>query len=249
MKKLIWTIIYTLSFLLIPGYFNATLQARTELGSFANVLMVVPAVVAFTVSYAVALRNRELEETLDSLASANRQLERAYEMLREKSEMDAMTGMFNREKFFAALEKMRRKTDVGTLLIIDADHFKSINDNYGHLTGDEALVLIADAIRDSVREFDILGRIGGEEFGVFLASACEREAPVVAERIRSAVEAIAFEPRSGVRHKLTISVGGTVVSDHESISEMMRSADGQLYIAKNGGRNRVSIETRVPLAA
>ncbi len=248
-KKLFWTIVYTLSFLLVPSYFRFSLQARTELGEFANIIMAVPAIVAFTVSYAVALRNRELEETLAALDSANRQLERAYEMLREKSELDAMTGMFNREKFIATLDKMRRKSDVGTLLIIDADNFKSINDNYGHLTGDEALVLIADAIRKSVREFDVLGRIGGEEFAAFLVGARGVDATVVAERIRKTVEAIVFEPRKGTRHKLTISIGGAVTTDSQTLPELMGAADTQLYLAKNGGRNRISIDTRIPMAA
>ena len=86
------------------------------------------------------------------------------------------------------------RADRGALLIIDADHFKTINDNFGHLTGDEALLLIASAIGRGVRSGDILGRIGGEEFGAFLVGATQEEAKRVAERIRSEVELIRFQP-------------------------------------------------------
>ena len=99
-----------------------------------------------------------------------------------------MTGMLNRESFFAALEGSRRKSDRGALLIIDADHFKKINDNFGHLTGDAALLEIAAAISRAIRVGDILGRIGGEEFGAFLVGASDKEAIRVAERIRREVE-------------------------------------------------------------
>ena len=105
-----------------------------------------------------------------------------------------MTGMLNRESFFAALDGSRRKTDRGALLIIDADHFKKINDSYGHLTGDTALLEIAAAISRAIRAGDMLGRIGGEEFGAFLVGASDQEAIRVAERIRREVELIRFQP-------------------------------------------------------
>ncbi len=96
--------------------------------------------------------------------------------LAEKASRDHMTGMLNRESFFAALDGSRRKTDRGVLLIIDADHFKKINDTFGHLAGDDALLDIAAAIGRAVRTSDIVGRIGGEEFGVLLVGASEAEA-------------------------------------------------------------------------
>ena len=119
-----------------------------------------------------------------------------------------MTGMLNRESFFAALDGSRRKSDRGALLIIDADHFKTINDSYGHLTGDDALLLIASAIERGVRSGDVLGRIGGEEFGAFLVGATEQEAKRVAERIRREVELIRFRPVDERTVPLTVSIGG-----------------------------------------
>src|SRR5690606_14049972 len=122
-------------------------------------------------------------------------------------------------------------------LIIDADHFKRINDNYGHLTGVRALLEIAAAIRIAVRADDILGRVGGEEFAALLAGASEDEAARVAERIRREVEQIRFMPDDERVLSLTVSIGGTICIPEASVSELMRAADKRLYEAKNRGRN------------
>ncbi len=242
-RKLIWSLVYACCFLLIPSYFYLVIHSRMEQQPPLQAVLLMPALVAFVVSYAVALRNKELNEALGNLDSANRQLERAYAMLQTKSSTDSMTGMLNREAFFGALEKFRRKSDSGALLIIDADHFKSINDNFGHLTGDEALILITDAVVKSVRDCDILGRIGGEEFGVYLAGAAIDDVRTVAERIRHAVEKAEFFPRANVKRALTVSIGGAMVTPGATISEIMRQADMRLYQAKNAGRNRVILES------
>src|SRR5690606_4688912 len=123
----------------------------------------------------------KLQRAHHELARAHAELAEAHRSLEEKSRHDTMTGMLNRESFFALLDRAQRKTDRGALLIIDADHFKRINDNYGHLTGDRALLEIAAAIRSAVRADDILGRIGGEEFAALIAGAGEDEAARVAE--------------------------------------------------------------------
>jgi diguanylate cyclase (GGDEF)-like protein len=148
-----------------------------------------------------------------------------------------MTGMLNRETFFAALDGSRRKADRGALLIIDADHFKTINDNYGHLTGDDALLLIAAAIERGVRGGDVLGRIGGEEFAAFLVGATEPEARRVAERIRREVELVRFRPVDERTVPLTVSIGGITCGESATVSELRRAADRRLYEAKHRGRN------------
>jgi len=176
--------------------------------------------------------HRELVRTHAQLAAAHR-------LLAEKASRDDMTGFLNRESFFAALEAARREPFRGSLLIIDADHFKSINDRFGHLAGDEALLHIAAAIRRGVREGDILGRIGGEEFGVFLTGAAASEAAGIAERIRAEVEKIRFLPEDGQVVALGVSIGGTICSPQAPLSELIRCADGCLYRAKARGRNRV----------
>ena len=185
--------------------------------------------------------HRELVRTHAQLAAAHR-------LLAEKASRDDMTGFLNRESFFAALEAARREPFRGSLLIIDADHFKSINDTFGHVSGDEALLLIASAIKRSVRAVDVLGRVGGEEFCAFLAGAGESEARTIAERIRREVELIRFRPTDERTVALTVSIGGTLCEKDASISELMRSADRRLYEAKHGGRNMTILDT-MPRAA
>jgi diguanylate cyclase (GGDEF)-like protein len=160
-----------------------------------------------------------------------------------------MTGMLNRETFFAALDRSRRKTDRGALLIIDADHFKKINDSYGHLTGDAALLEIAAAIARAVRAGDVLGRIGGEEFAAFLVAASDGEAVHVAERIRREVELIRFQPSGDRIVPLTVSIGGTICACEANVSELMRVADKRLYEAKSRGRNLAIFDAGISAAA
>lgn len=188
------------------------------------------------------LAHRELARTHAQLAAAHRRLE-------EKASRDDMTGMLNRESFFATLDATRRQSDRGALLIIDADHFKKINDSFGHLTGDDALMEIAAAITRGVRSGDIVGRIGGEEFGAFLIGASDKEAACVAERIRREVELTSFRPVDERTIPLTVSIGGTLCPANANVSELMRVADRRLYEAKNRGRNLAIVEQDLPRAA
>ncbi|MEX0344804.1 MAG: GGDEF domain-containing protein [Rhizobiaceae bacterium] len=185
----------------------------------------------------------------DRLRDAHEKLLKVHEELRQKSMHDPMTGMLNRETFLARLNVQGRHTDDGVLLIADADHFKRINDSYGHLEGDKALLLIADAIKLAVREQDVVGRIGGEEFAVFLSGASLEDALEVSERIRRAVEEVQFKTSCGKRMPLTISAGGASTLGAENLSQLMRSADRSLYEAKRSGRNRVIFHSDMKAAA
>ena len=205
-----------------------------------------PLVIAFPASAYLFYQKRKLADTLAALTLAHERLARAHAelaethaRLAEKARRDDMTGLLNRESFLAALKGSRRRADDGALLVIDADHFKRINDTHGHAQGDIALSMIAEAIRNGVRDSDIVGRIGGEEFAAFLAGAGPEEALLVAERIRLGVEGLRFSPGDGKYLPLSVSIGATRVSPHLSWSQMMREADDRLYEAKAGGRNRV----------
>ncbi len=110
-----------------------------------------PLLVAWPASGWMLYQGRRLRAAHRELTRAHTELAAAHRRLAEKSKLDEMTGMLNRETFFAAIEGTRRKSDRGALLIIDADHFKKINDNYGHLTGDDALLEITAAIARGVR--------------------------------------------------------------------------------------------------
>lgn len=193
---------------------------------------ILPFLTAFPAAMIIFRQNEKLKQALEELALAHAQLE-------AKSSRDQMTGFLNREAFFETFKQARRKSDVGALALIDADHFKTVNDTYGHLVGDEALKLISGAIRSSIREHDIAGRVGGEEFCVFLPGAQEEEAAQISERIRAEVEKLSFRPDGGPRHPLTVSIGVALTNGQQPTSQVMRRADRCLYDAKEQGRNAV----------
>jgi diguanylate cyclase (GGDEF)-like protein len=157
---------------------------------------------------------------------------------------DELTGLFNihylRERIPVELESARRFETSVACLILDIDHFKNVNDRYGHLVGDSVLRSVATAIQDSVRSIDIVGRYGGEEFLIIMPHTKAAAAAIVAERIRKAVERLDL----GHPHEnlwLTISGGvsafpGPQVSD---MNTLLKKADDSLYEAKRTGRNRV----------
>ena len=122
-------------------------------------------------------------------------------------------------------------------LVVDADRFKSINDKFGHAYGDEALKLISAALEKSVRSYDIVGRIGGEEFAVFLPNVSTKDALYIADRLRRAVASSEFKPK-GARYDLSVSVGGVIYHQATAFTELFKAADANLYAAKEQGRNR-----------
>ena len=129
-----------------------------------------------------------------------------------------------------------------SLLLFDLDHFKSINDTYGHLAGDAVLIKVADLVRDSLRESDVAGRYGGEEFGIILPDTSGPGAMVVAERLRQSVEStlVSFEK---LQIAMSISIGVAEFSATFSNAEdMIAKADEALYKAKQAGRNRVILD-------
>ncbi|MER8436440.1 GGDEF domain-containing protein [Mesorhizobium sp. M1312] len=210
---------------------------------------VCPLALAWIAGAYTSWQGERLKSAHRDLARAHAQLAAAHRRLSEKASRDDMTGMLNRASFFAALDASRRKSDRGALLIIDADHFKIINDSYGHLTGDEALLLIASAIERGVRSGDVIGRIGGEEFGAFLVGATEQEAKRVAERIRHEVELIRFRPVDERVIPLTVSIGGVTCGEDAGVSDLMRAADHRLYQAKHRGRNLTILDRDISEAA
>ena len=175
-----------------------------------------------------------------------RELAIAHKRLTIYASTDALTQVMNRAAFATLVDAYL--TDVraaesqakGAFLIIDADNFKSVNDRFGHDRGDEALVTIARAIKSMLRAPDLVGRLGGEEFGVFLPGATTEQAELVAERIRQSVNDAAVMP-AGAPHHLSVSVGGAVFERELPYAELFRLADQQLYVAKRDGRNRVAI--------
>jgi len=175
-----------------------------------------------------------------------RELAIAHRHLTVYASTDGLTQVMNRAAFSTLVDAYLKDVHssaeraTGALLIIDADNFKAVNDRYGHDRGDEALIAIATAIKAMLRAPDIVGRLGGEEFGVFLPGANADQAEHVAERIRASVNATPFAP-AGTTHELSVSVGGAVFGATLPFADLFRVADRQLYAAKQHGRNRVEI--------
>mgnify|MGYP001216150935 CR=1 FL=1 len=181
------------------------------------------------------------------LLSKLRELAIAHRELMVVASTDPLTSCLNWRAFTAMvdgyldrIEAQKSRDSGGALLVIDIDHFKSINDRFGHDHGDEALKAVAQTIKGSLRELDVFGRLGGEEFSVFLPSATAERAESVAERIRENVCANEIS-LDGEKLHLSVSIGGIVVDRGTSFSELYRSADQRLYAAKRNGRNRVDM--------
>lgn len=181
------------------------------------------------------------------------QVYRNFQNILDYSERDTLTGLLNRKTFDSNLSKVLSFRDVDTpsktpserrhadvpkqhwLAVIDIDHFKRINDKFGHLYGDEVLILIANLMLSSFRTVDRIFRFGGEEFVVLLRSTTLEEAHMVAERFRVAVETHTF-PQVG---SVTVSIGFAGIHASDSPVDILGHADQALYYAKNNGRNLV----------
>ncbi len=157
---------------------------------------------------------------------------------------DPLTGLYNQRylrRHLASLMITGQGRQL-TVLMMDVDHFKSVNDRYGHASGDRALRLIADSLRVNTRVFDSVARYGGEEFVVVMPGTGPQEAAAAAERLRLAVQAIEFQAEPGVCTPLTVSVGvASTAAGEESPDSVLQAADAALYQAKRNGRNRVEI--------
>jgi len=163
--------------------------------------------------------------------------------LNRMATLDALTGIGNRRVFYqraeAELSRCRRKGAPLSVLMIDLDRFKSINDALGHAAGDDTLRRFAALVTPHLREYDFFARLGGEEFAVLLPDATEEMALAIAERLRELTEAERL-PAPGFNPPTTASIGAAQLLPHEhGIDSLMHRADRGLYAAKSGGRNRV----------
>ncbi len=164
--------------------------------------------------------------------------------LQDLASHDPLTRVFNAGAYYRACDQQihasHRSNQPFAVLFIDLDHFKSINDTYGHAVGDDVLRTVAQTLRATVRRSDIVGRIGGEEFSVFLPNTQLHGAQQLAETLRVAIESIHIEV-DGVRLKITASIGVAAKRfDQETMQAIQQHADQAMYEAKRGGRNRVS---------
>ncbi|TDQ66413.1 diguanylate cyclase [Maritalea mobilis] len=193
--------------------------------------------------------NKNLEEKLKVSKQDISSLKRDLDTARRETMLDPLTKIANRKSFDQRLKQVleiSKKT--GTtfcLLMMDIDHFKAFNDNYGHQTGDQVLRLVAMTLKSNLKGRDHASRFGGEEFAAILPDTDIRGARLIAEKIRKAVHAKELLKRSTNEKlgRITVSIGAAQYRHEESIPELIERADGCLYTAKRTGRNRVVCET------
>jgi len=227
-----WTILGTLGCVAVSVVFNIFMFS--DLGPEALTRSIItgtalPILLALPLFFYMSVRIR-------GLAIANLRLTQV-------ARTDSLTSCLTRGAFTGRVGSLLAHREIaprGALLMIDADHFKKINDMFGHDQGDEALVIIARAIRAMLGEDDLVGRIGGEEFGVFLPNVGLRGAQIIAERIRHAVNRAVFAPGTAL-WPLSVSIGGAVYSNRTHFTDLFRIADQRLYSAKQAGRNCAAI--------
>ena len=193
--------------------------------------------------------NKALEERLALSKSEISNLQQSLEAIRAESLTDPLTGLGNRKYFDRSIDMAVQNAQASgeplSLLMFDIDHFKSFNDSYGHLTGDQVLRLVGLSLKQTIKGQDITARYGGEEFAVVLPNTALRQALTVADHIRRAVMSKELKKKSTgeILGRVTISVGVSMLKPGDDPDALIERADACLYAAKRNGRNRVICET------
>jgi len=191
---------------------------------------------------------KKLEDLLNEKEELTEQLRQSNVELKRLATTDPLTGLFNRRAYTEAMDTAIDQCcgadrQPMSVLMLDIDHFKRVNDTHGHHAGDCVIKAVADVITSCVRGEDSVGRLGGEEFSVLLPGTPEQGARFVGERIRRTIEQLKVDCDDGVELSVTISVGGVSVMPKDTApsgDELLNAADAALYDSKEGGRNRVS---------
>ena len=186
-----------------------------------------------------------LAETLERFRQTLQERARMEQKLLRLATTDELTALANRRRFLEAggneTERSRRDGSPVSLLMLDLDGFKDVNDRYGHPTGDAALRLFADTCARALRRSDLFGRLGGEEFAILLPDTTSEDAAILAERVRADVEGTVFPSEEG-NFSITVSIGVASMSGPgDSLNDLLRRADRALYESKRAGRNRATV--------
>ncbi|HEX5470233.1 MAG TPA: GGDEF domain-containing protein, partial [Lacipirellulaceae bacterium] len=184
--------------------------------------------------------NQDLQSKLEMAECRLQEQAAEIEAHISRSLTDPLTGLPNRREFNERVEERMaawtRRHDVFSLLLLDVDHFKKLNDRHGHLAGDQVLAAIGRALRGAIRREDAVARYGGEEFAILLPSTPLEQAVVVVQKVREAV-ARTIVNRNGQQMSITISAGLATIEPNERVEMLIQRADSALYAAKAAGRN------------
>ncbi len=165
------------------------------------------------------------------------------EKLNKQATTDPLTGVYNRRFFMDSCQKnialAKRKKEPLSILMIDIDHFKQINDTYGHAIGDEVIQKLSSIMQESQRKSDVIARYGGEEFLILLPDTPYESAKEVAQKLRKKVEESFVETHNDEKIRFSVSIGVATINKEDSCQKLMHNADKALYQAKESGRNRV----------
>ena len=178
-------------------------------------------------------------------------LQGVIDALCDLSSKDALTGLVNRRSFEMSLsrevDRVARSGEPALLLTLDIDHFKAVNDTYGHVAGDMVIKAVAGAVSQTVRPMDTVARVGGEEFAIILPNCASTFGVTVAERVRERVSELRVEVSPGQVLAVTVSLGGAFAPQWVRSSSLlwMERADRQLYRAKAEGRNKACLEVQI----
>jgi diguanylate cyclase len=234
----------------VSASYDASLDGATQQLAGAKTREQVKTVVQSLLKSTHEMRdtNKALEERLMLSKNEISNLQQSLEAIRAESLTDPLTGLGNRKYFDRMIETAVQNAVAAdeplSLLMFDIDHFKSFNDSYGHLTGDQVLRLVGMSLKQTIKGQDITARYGGEEFAVVLPNTALRQALTVADHIRRAVMAKELKKKSTgeILGRVTISVGVSMLKSGDDTDALIERADACLYAAKRNGRNRVVCE-------
>lgn len=229
------------------NYGNTLSQVNNKIGAAKSQAELQDAVKLASQSTATMVQqSNQLEEMLIQSNAAMEELRRDLEHVRREAMTDGLTGLANRKSFDSEFDRVFSDSEKNrtsfTLLMLDIDHFKSFNDNFGHQVGDQVLRLVARTLKDSIKGKDFAARYGGEEFAIILPDTDLAGAVIVGNALRKAVASKDVINRSTgkVLGRITMSVGVAEYADDKTVEDLIERADSALYTAKHNGRNQVA---------
>ncbi len=239
------------SFLDIGGEFNSNLDSYAKQLQVVKDIHEIQTVRDLLLKETLSLKEhtaqmiREVHQANQRVESANQKIEKLkqqMEKIKQEVRIDPLTRVDNRRAFDTRIKRefasFKRYGSKVSMIMIDIDHFKMVNDTYGHRTGDGVLRVVAGIIRKEIRDIDSLARYGGEEFAVILPNTVLSSALEVAERLRAKVEESRFSYK-GKQFSVTISLGVGEIQEDDTLESFLRRVDAALYAAKHAGRNQV----------